>query len=98
MNITQKRENDTLTVYIEGNIDTVTAPALSDFLKNEIKDTKELILDFAKVDYISSAGLRVVLLAQKAMNAQGKMCVANVNEAVMEIFQITCFTDILTII
>ena len=87
-----------LTLDIEGRIDTTTAPALEGELKRSVtSDVKNLVLDFSKVEYISSAGLRVLLAAQKVMKKQGSMVVRNVNEAIMEVFEVTGFADILTI-
>lgn len=86
-----------LTINVEGRLDTVTAPELEKEVKESVQGVEVLVFDLAGLDYISSAGLRVVLSAQKIMNAQGKMIVKNVNEAVMEIFEITGFTDVLTI-
>ena len=87
-----------LAVRIEGRIDTTTAPQLETELKESLPGVTELQLDFAGVEYISSAGLRVLLGAQKAMNAQGKMSISHVSEDVMEVFEITGFADILTIL
>ena len=98
MNIKQKRENKKVTVYVSGRLDTNTSPKFLDYLKEAMVGTEELIIDLKEVDYISSAGLRVILLAQKTMSAQGSMSVANVQEDVMEVFELTGFTDILTII
>lgn len=98
MNIKQRRDGDKLIVAVEGRIDTTTSPTLHEFLIKELPGVKELTLDFSKVEYVSSAGLRVILSAQKTMNAQGSMVVSHVNEDVMETFELTCFTDILTII
>ena len=86
-----------LTIKVEGRLDTVTAPELEKEVKDSVQGIEVLVFDLAGLDYISSAGLRVVLAAQKLRNAQGKMIVKNVNEAVMEIFEITGFTDVLTI-
>ena len=97
MTIEKKQEGTTLTVQLDGRLDTTTAPELEAALK-ELGDVKELILDFEKLEYISSAGLRVVLVAQKTMNKQGSMKVVNVNDTVMEIFEVTGFADILTVI
>ena len=97
MNIKEKKEGGKLTVFIEGNIDTTTAPTLSEFLQKEIPTIDELLLDFEKVNYISSAGLRVLLSAQKIMNQQGGMKLKNVNETIMEIFEVTGFSEILTV-
>jgi len=98
MNIKQKRDGDKLVVYVEGRIDTNTFQTLSDFFKKELDGVKELTLDLEKVDYISSAGLRTILFAQKTMDAQGKMIVTHVNSDIMETFELTCFTDFLTIV
>ena len=98
MKISQKKESAKLTVFIEVRIDTTTSPQLFEHLQRELPGVKELVLDFEKVEYISSAGLRVLLSAQKIMNEQGKMVVAHVNSDIMETFELTCFTDVLTII
>ena len=84
-----------MTMAITGRIDTSTAPDFEAEV-NKITDIKELVIDFAGVEYISSAGLRVVLKAQKLMNSLGKMVLVNVNDDVMDVFDITGFTDILT--
>jgi anti-sigma B factor antagonist len=97
MVINKTRNGDELTVAVEGRLDTTTAPELDDMLKAEIGDVKKLSFDFAKLDYISSAGLRVLLLSQKTMNKQGSMVIKNVSEEINEIFEVTGFTDILTI-
>lgn len=98
MNITETRDNDKLALHIDGKIDTVSAPILNEYLAKSISGVKELTLDFSKVPYVSSAGLRTLLVAQKMMSKQGKMFVSNVNKEIMETFEMTCFTDILTII
>ena len=82
---------------LEGRLDTVTSPELEKELMNSLNGMTELMLDFEKLEYISSAGLRVLLAAQKIMNKQGTMKVIHVNETTMEIFEVTGFTDILTI-
>ena len=97
MVITKTRNGDELTVALEGRLDTTTAPELDDMLKEELGDVKKLSFDFAKLEYISSAGLRVLLISQKTMNKQGSMVIKNVNEEINEIFEVTGFTDILTI-
>ncbi len=95
----QKTINDTtLEMHIAGRIDTTTAPQMETELKESLPGITELKIDFAEVEYISSAGLRVLLAAQKRMNAQGKMSVLNVSEDVMDVFDITGFAEILTII
>lgn len=98
MNIKPKKDGDKLTLFIEGRIDSNTFQILSDYIQKELTGVKELTLDFEKVDYVSSAGLRTILLAQKTMDNQGKMYVAHVNSDIMETFELTCFTDFLTII
>ncbi|MBO7406933.1 MAG: STAS domain-containing protein [Clostridia bacterium] len=90
-------ENGTMTIAPEGRLDTVTAPKLEQELRDSLEGITELIFDLEKLDYISSAGLRVLLFAQKEMNVRGEMAVRNVNETVAEIFEVTGFTDILTI-
>lgn len=98
MTIKQKKENKTLTVFISGRVDTKTAPELLEFLQGAMIGVEELILDLAEVEYVSSAGLRVILYAQKTMTSQGSMKVINVNSDIMETFELTGFSDILTII
>ena len=97
MNIAKKLEDKKLTISIDGRLDTSTAPELDEELKASLDGVEELVMDFTDMEYISSAGLRVLLSAQKAMNAQGEMTVTGVNDTVREIFDITGFTDILTI-
>ena len=86
-----------LTITLTGRLDTTTAPQLEAELTASLPGLEALVLDFAALDYLSSAGLRVLLGAQKQMNKQGDMVVRNVNEAISEIFDITGFADILTI-
>ena len=97
MNIITKKENTTLTVALEGRLDTTTAPELEKALQAADASVTELILDFAGLAYVSSAGLRVLLTTQKKMNKQGKMIIRNVCDDIKEIFEITGFLDILTI-
>lgn len=97
MTIRKDRNGDALTLAVEGRLDTTTAPDLEAELKGSIDGVSALTLDFSGLDYISSAGLRVLLSAQKVMARQGSMKVTNVNELVMEVFDVTGFTDILTI-
>ena len=97
MNINIEKENGVTLLKIEGRLDTTTAPELEKAINNEGDSLKNLVLDFEGVDYISSAGLRVLLTAQKKMNAQGHMELVNVSEAVMDIFEMTGFADILEI-
>ena len=97
MKISKTQNGSELTVALEGRLDTITAPELESELKASLDGVTALTLDFAKLDYISSAGLRVLLSAQKTMNRQGSMKVKNVNETITEIFEVTGFSDILTI-
>ena len=97
LNIEKKTENGALTVALEGRLDTTTAPQLETELMGVIDGATALTLDFEKLDYISSAGLRVLLSAQKMMNTKGEMKLIHVNDTVMEIFEVTGFSDILTI-
>ncbi len=97
MNIIKNSEGKTLKIALEGRLDTTTAPQLEAELKQSVADNTELDLDFAKLEYISSAGLRVLLAAQKVMNKQGKMVIRNVNDVIAEVFEVTGFADILTI-
>ena len=97
MNIAKTLEDKKLTISIDGRLDTSTAPELDEELKASLDGVEELVMDFSGMEYISSAGLRVLLSAQKVMNAQGEMIVTGANDTVMEIFDITGFTDILTI-
>ena len=97
MTINKTRNNSELTLFVEGRLETTTAPALESVIKNELEGVTALLLDFSKLEYISSAGLRVLLTAQKIMNRQGAMKVTGVNEIVAEIFDVTGFSDILTV-
>ncbi len=97
MNIIKTVEGTTMNLALEGRLDTTTAPQLEEELKRSIEGVTELNLDFAKLEYLSSAGLRVILAAQKTMNKQGKMVIRNVNETIMEVFEVTGFSDILTV-
>lgn len=95
MNIIQERNADQLTLKIEGRIDTKTAPKLDQVLQGALEGVKKLVFDLEETAYISSAGLRVLLIAQKQMNKQGEMSVIHANGDLMEIFEVTGFTDIL---
>ena len=97
LTINKTVENGKAILSPEGRLDTVTAPEMENAVKEVLPGIDELTLDFAKLEYISSAGLRVLLSAQKVMNTQGKMTVVNVNGTIMEIFEVTGFSDILTI-
>lgn len=97
MNIVKTSEGTKLTLAVEGRLDTTTAPQLEVELKSSLDGVTELTLDFEKLEYLSSAGLRVLLAAQKVMNKQGSMVVRHVNETIQEVFEVTGFVDILTI-
>ena len=97
MNIEKKLEGWALTIALEGRLDTTTTPDLAEALAASLDGVSELVFDFTKLDYLSSAGLRVLLSAQKRMNKQGSMKLVHVNDAVKEVFEITGFADFLTI-
>ena len=97
MTITRKLDGTALEIALEGRLDTMTAPELEAVLSESAERAESLTLDFSKLDYISSAGLRVLLSAHKAMSTRGGMKVTNVNEIVQEVFEVTGFADILTI-
>lgn len=98
MTITKKTENELLTMELDGRLDTNTAPSLEREINNSItEEVKKLVLDFKQLQYISSAGLRVLLATQKKMNKQGCMVIKNVNEMIMDVFHVTGFVDILTV-
>ena len=86
-----------LEMSLSGRLDTSTAPALEAEIKKNIDGIKKLVLDFKNLEYISSAGLRVVLSAHKIMSRQGEMVIRNVNEVIADVFEITGFVDIVTI-
>ena len=98
MDIIKTKNDSKLNVALTGRLDTTTAPALEAELNASFDGLEVLTLDFAKLEYISAAGLRVLLAAQKIMNKQGSMKVCNVNPEIMEVFDITGFSDILTIV
>ena len=97
MTIEKKIIGDAATLIVSGRLDTQTAPELENELDSILSGLKELIFDMTNLEYVSSAGLRVILKAQKAMNAQGSMKLTGVNDSIMEVFDITGFLDILTI-
>ena len=97
LNINKTLAGNDLNVSLEGRLDTMTAPDLEAQLTASLGGVENLVFDFAKLEYISSAGLRVLLSAQKTMNKQGTMVVRNATEEVKEIFEVTGFSDILTI-
>ena len=98
MTIKKNKADNVMTIALSGRLDTVTAPELELEISNALAGITELILDLEKLDYISSAGLRVLLSTQKTMNEHCIMTVKNVNSTIMEIFEVTGFTDILTIV
>lgn len=97
MKITENSNGNQLCISLEGRLDTTTAPELEKVLSGSLEGVTELTFDMGALDYLSSAGLRILLSAQKQMNKQGSMKVMNVNETIMEIFEVTGFADILTI-
>lgn len=97
MTIDKKLEGTKLEITLEGRLDTITAPTLEEELKQSLDGITELVFDFGKLEYISSAGLRVLLAAQKIMNKQGSMIIKNVNDVINDVFEVTGFSDILTI-
>lgn len=97
MKIFKTLKGNELIIKVEGRLETVTAPMLSDELKNSLDGAAVLIFDLSNLEYISSAGLRVLFSAQKLMNKQGKMVIRGANEDVMEVFEVTGSVDVLTI-
>ena len=97
MTITMNRNGNEMTVALDGRLDTLTSPDLEKQLEPEMTDLEKLVFDFEKLRYISSAGLRVLLMAMQIMAEQGEMIVRNVNEEVMDVFEVTGFIDDLTI-
>ena len=97
MTVEKITEGAKTTLKVAGRLDTSTAPEFETSIDQVIPGTEELVLDFEGLEYISSAGLRVILKAQKLMNAQGNMKLVNVNDSIMEVFDITGLIDILTI-
>ena len=97
MQINKIADNESLTIALEGRLDTLTAPQLDAEIQGKLDGVKSLVFDFAKLEYISSAGLRILLMAQKIMNKQGAMVVKNASSDIKEIFEVTGFCDILTI-
>lgn len=97
MTIEKTKEGGKLTLALAGRLDTVTAPQLEAEVTGSLTGVTELVLDFSRLEYLSSAGLRVILGAQKIMNRQGKMVICHVNATILEVFEATGFCDILTI-
>ncbi len=97
MNITMDKNGNSLKVALEGRLDTTTSPELENKLEGELNEITDLVFDFEKLEYLSSAGLRVLLAAQKIMNKQGKMVIRNANNTIKEIFEVTGFSNILVV-
>ena len=98
MEVNNKRIDDVLTINVEGRLDSTTAPALEESMRTIMDGAKEIIFDFTKLEYISSAGLRILLATQKIMNkTDGKLKVIGINDEVKEIFEATGFNEILTV-
>jgi len=97
MTINKTSADNIITLALEGRLDTTTAPELDKEIDVVVEETADLVFDFKDLEYISSAGLRVLLKAQKAMSAKGTMKLVNVNDSIMEVFDITGFVDILVI-
>jgi anti-sigma B factor antagonist len=97
MTIEKNRNNGNLTIALTGRLDTSTSPQLEAALKEDLDGVTTLLMDFKNLEYISSAGLRVLLSAQKVMNKQGTMTVRNVGQDIMDIFEVTGFSEILSI-
>lgn len=97
MTIQMQRNDDELNVSLEGRLDTTTSPELEEALKDSLEGVKALTMDLAGLEYISSAGLRILLATQKTMNRQGTMKLTNVCDMVMDVFEVTGFREILTI-
>ncbi len=97
MTIEKMKEGRKLTLAMDGRLDTTTAPQLEAEVTGSLTGVTELVLDFSRLEYLSSAGLRVILAAQKIMNRQGKLLICHVNATILEIFEVTGFCDIFTV-
>ena len=97
MNLIKTRNGSELTISLDGRLDTTTAPELDQVLKESLDEITSLIFDLEKLVYISSAGLRSLLVSQKTMNKKGSMKIRNANSSILEVFTVTGFSDILTI-
>lgn len=97
MNITKIENGTSLLLELEGRLDTTTSKELEVEVNTSFEGKTEVIMDFSNLVYLSSAGLRVILMAQKRMNKQGSMKIKNINDTIREVFEITGFSDILTI-
>ncbi len=98
MNIVKEANGSKLHLKLSGRLDTSTSPQLEEELKKSLEGVTELEMDFSELEYISSAGLRVLLSTQKTMNTRGSMKLYSVNDTIMDIFEVTGFADILTIV
>lgn len=98
LNISKIQNGNDITILLEGRLDTITAPTFEKNIREVLSEAKTLVIDMKNLEYISSAGLRVLLSAQKVMNRQGEMIVCNANEMVMDVFEITGFIDILNLV
>lgn len=97
MNIAKERNGNSMILTLEGRLDTTTAPQLEEVISKDLDGIESVTMDFKQLDYLSSAGLRVILAAQKKMNKQGEMVIRHVNETIMEVFEVTGFSGILNI-
>lgn len=97
MKISKQQDGTTLVIGLEGRLDTATAPELENELRSSLEGITDLVFDFTGLDYVSSAGLRVLLAALKIMRGKGRMVIKNANDMVMEVFELTGFSDILTV-
>lgn len=97
MKIIKEKNNKQLILFLEGELNSTNSSELEDVIKNDLNDVDDLVFDFAKLDYLSSAGLRVLLVAQKIMNKKGQMSIRHVNQNVDDIFKLTGFSNILNI-
>lgn len=97
LNITKEKNGTDLIIKLEGRLDTLTASQLEEELRTSLDGVQKLQLDMNDLQYLSSAGLRVLLVAQKQMNKQGEMCLTGVSDTIMDVFELTGFIDILTI-
>lgn len=97
MKIIKDLKDGNLIIALAGELNSYTAPELEEVIKNDLNGVKSLVFDFKELDYLSSAGLRILLVAQKVMNKQGTLLIRNVNKSVMEVFEITGFNNILDI-
>lgn len=97
MEIIKNLDGETLTVKLVGRLDTTTAPSLEGEISSDLEQAKDLVFDFEELDYVSSAGLRVLLACQKTMNAKGSMCIKHVKDEIYDVFEMTGFLDILKV-